>query len=133
MLLIDRTLAEHELLELFHDVDHDGSSLFCSLIHFIFDCLPLGDGFIQYKEFSDYFGSDLQSNEASIVDLTILFNDIDLNHSGEITLDDLLKFFNHQSTMISKEEGELFFDMASDVKDEPKMNLDGKSMRKLFE
>lgn len=28
MLLVDRTLAEDELLQLFHDVDQDGSSLF---------------------------------------------------------------------------------------------------------
>lgn len=83
---------------------------------------------IQYKEFSDYFGTDLQSHEPSIVDLTILFNDIDLSHSGEITPDDLLKFFNHQSSMISQEESELFVNLASDLKDEPKITLDGNSI-----
>ena len=57
-----------------------------------------------------------------------------MNHSGEIKLDDLLKFFNHQSTLISKEEGELFFHLASDVKDEAKINLEGKSTREsIFE
>ncbi|CAF1328676.1 unnamed protein product [Adineta ricciae] len=96
MLIIDQTLAEHELLQLFNEIDRNN------------------DGFIQYKEFRDYFGDDLLTGEANVVELTTLFNEIDTNHTGTITLDQLLAFFNRQTTMISKEEAHLFLGMVSE-------------------
>jgi len=85
----------------------------------------LGDGFIQYKEFQDYFGDDLLTSEANIVELTTLFNEIDTKHSGIITLDQLLTFFNRHSTMISKEEAQIFLGMISDVGNENSISLKG--------
>jgi len=105
MLIIDRTLAEHELLRIFNEMDRNG------------------DGFIQYKEFRDYFGDDLLTSEASVVDLTILFNEIDINHTGNITLDQLLTYFNRHSPMITKEEGHMFLGMVSDIGNENNISL----------
>jgi len=82
-----------------------------------------GDGFIQYKEFRDYFGEDLLTSDANTVDLTSLFNEIDTNHCGSISVDQLLAFFNRYSTMISKEEAEIFLGMISDVGNENRITL----------
>lgn len=87
----------------------------------------LDDGFIQYKEFRDYFGDDLLTSEANPVELTSLFNEIGHDHSGVLTLDKLLAFFNRHSTMISKEEGEIFLGMISDVGNETSISLQGSS------
>jgi len=105
MLIIDKTLAEHELFRIFNEMDRNG------------------DGFIQYKEFRDYFGDDLLTSEANIVELTTLFNEIDTNHSGTITIDQLLTFFNRYSTMITKEEAQIFLGMISDVGNENSVSL----------
>lgn len=86
-----------------------------------FSCL--GDGFIQYKEFRDYFGDDLLTSEANTVDLISLFNEIDTNHCGSITVDELLTFFNRYSAMIRKEEAEVFLGMISDVGNEKSISL----------
>ncbi len=87
------------------------------------------DGFIQYKEFRDYFGDDLLTSEANVVELTTLFNEIDTDHSGTITIDQLLVFFNRNSTMISKEEAHLFLGMISDVGNENNISLKGISIK----
>ncbi|CAF3182874.1 unnamed protein product [Rotaria sp. Silwood2] len=107
MLLIDQTLAEHELFQIFNVIDRNG------------------DGFIQYKEFRDYFGDDLLTSEANVIELTTLFNEINTDQSETITLDQLLAFFNRYSTMITKEEAQLFFGMVSDVGNENTITLKG--------
>ena len=122
MLIIDRTLAEHELLRIFNEMDRNRrlrNLSFLSLLLFI------GDGFIQYKEFRDYFGEDLLTSEANTTELTSLFNEIDIDHSGSITNDQLLAFFNRHSSMISKEEAHLFLGMISDVGNENSISLQG--------
>ena len=86
----------------------------------------LDDGVIQYKEFQNYFGIDLLTSEPDIVDLTTLFNEIDLNHSGRITLNELLQFFNDQSPLITKEEGELFLGTMSENGNEESISFKGK-------
>ncbi|CAF0721495.1 unnamed protein product [Rotaria sordida] len=105
MLMIDATLAEHELLQIFNEMDRNG------------------DGFIQYKEFRDYFGDDLLTSEANVAELTTLFNEINTDQSETITLDQLLAFFNRYSTMITKEEAQLFLGMVSDVGNENTITL----------
>lgn len=87
--------------------------------------IVIDDGFIQYKEFRDYFGDDLLTSEANSVELTCLFNEIGRDHSGVVTLDELLAFFNRHSTMISKEEGEIFLGMISDVGNDKSISLQG--------
>lgn len=105
MLIIDRTLAEHELLSIFNEIDRND------------------DGFIQYKEFRDYFGDDLLTGDGDLVQLTNLFSEIDTNQSGTITLDELLNYFNRYSMMISKEEANVFLGMVSDVGNETSISL----------
>jgi Ca2+-binding EF-hand superfamily protein len=92
---------------------------FFSLIDF------LDDGLIQYNEFHDYFGHDFLTSEPSVVDLATLFNEIDINHSGNLTLNELLTFFNHQSPLISKEEGEIFLGTISDTGNEDSISFKG--------
>jgi Ca2+-binding EF-hand superfamily protein len=87
--------------------------------------LFVDDGFIQYKEFRDYFGDDLLTSEANVVELTTLFNEIDTDHSGSVTPDKLLTFFNRHSTMISQQEAELFLGMVSDIGNESSISLKG--------
>jgi Ca2+-binding EF-hand superfamily protein len=93
---------------------------------FLLFFIVLDDGFIEYKEFQDYFGHDFLTSEPSIVDLTTLFHEIDINHSGNITLTELLKFFNHQSPMITKEEGEIFLGTISNTGNENSISFKGK-------
>jgi len=95
-------------------------------LFFFYSLFFVDDGFIEYKEFQDYFGRDFLTSEPSIVDLTTLFHEIDINHSGNITLNDLLKFFNHQTPMITKEEGEIFLGTISDIGNENSISLKGK-------
>ena len=85
---------------------------------------------IQYKEFQQYFGTDLLNSEPDIVDLTILFNEIDQNHSGTINVHELLQFFNHQSPLISKEEGELFLGTMSETGNEDSISFKGNRTRR---
>ncbi len=92
----------------------------------------LDDGFIQYKEFRDYFGDDLLTSEANVVELTTLFNEIDIDHSGTITIDQLLAFFNGHSPMITKEEAHIFLGMISDVGNENSISLKGTKYKKHF-
>ena len=94
------------------------------LLHFC--SLFIDDGFIQYKEFRDYFGDDLLTSEANDVELISLFNEIGKDYSERMTLEQLLAFFNRHSTMISKEEGEIFLGMISDAGNEKSISLQGK-------
>jgi Ca2+-binding EF-hand superfamily protein len=94
-------------------------------IIYLFIFVILGDGFIQYKEFREYFGDDLLTSEASVVELTTLFKEIDIDHSGTITLDQLLTFFNQHSPMITKEEAHIFLGMVSDIGNENSISLKG--------
>ena len=123
MLIIDRTLAEHELLSIFNEIDRNGNEKFvCSLsFNEKFSCLD--DGFIQYKEFRDYFGDDLLTGDGDLVHLTNLFSEIDTNQSGTITVEELLDYFNRYSMMISKEEANVFLGMVSDVGNETSISL----------
>ncbi|CAF3232028.1 unnamed protein product [Rotaria socialis] len=105
MLVIDKTLAEHELFQLFNEIDRNS------------------DGFIQYKEFRDYFGEDLLTDEANVVELTALFNEINTDKSSSITLDQLLAFFNRNSTMITEQEARIFLGMVSDAGNENSISL----------
>ncbi|UJR35386.1 hypothetical protein I4U23_028143 [Adineta vaga] len=105
MLIIDQTLAEHEIFGLFNEIDRNN------------------DGFIQYKEFRDYFGDDLLTSDANIIELTTLFNEIDRNQSGTITLDQLLAFFNRHTPMITEEEAHLFLGMVSEIGNENSISL----------
>lgn len=89
------------------------------------------DGVIQFKEFQTYFGNDLLSSEPDIVDLTTLFNEIDVNHSGRIHLPELLHFFNEQSPLISKEDGELFLGSMSENGNEESISFKGKITNKI--
>jgi Ca2+-binding EF-hand superfamily protein len=84
--------------------------------------IVLDDGLIQYKEFHDYFG---HTSEPSLVDLTTLFNEIDIHHSGTLTLNELLKYFNHQSSLITTEEGKLFLGAISDSGNEDSISFKG--------
>jgi len=123
MLMIDQTLAEHEVFQIFTEVDRNRICVcFSSHWNWVFFSFQ-GDGFIQYKEFRDYFGEDLLTSDANTVDLTSLFNEIDTNHCGSISVDKLLAFFNRYSTMISKEEAEIFLGMISDVGNENRITL----------
>jgi Ca2+-binding EF-hand superfamily protein len=122
MLLIDRTLPEFDILQIFNDIDQNRKnyfSFFFSLINF------LDDGLIQYKEFHEYFGHDFLTSEPSIVDLTTLFNEIDINHSGNLTLNELLKFFNHHLPLITAEEGRIFLGTISDSGNEDSISFKG--------
>lgn len=131
ILLIDRTLTENDVLELFNDIDQNRKKVFFLFFLEIFVFCLLDDGSIDCKEFQDYFGKDLLTSEPSIVDLTELFHEIDINHSGNITLNKLLKFFNHQSSMITKEEGEIFLGTISDIGNENSISFKGKICLKL--
>jgi len=95
--------------------------------------IHLGDGFIQYKEFRDYFGDDLLTSEANTVELTSLFNEIDTDHSGTIKLDQLLAFFNRHSTMITKEEAQIFLGMISDIGNENSISLKGRNSTNILQ
>lgn len=88
--------------------------------------LFIDDGFIQYKEFREYFGDDLLTSEANDVELISLFNEIGKDHTEKLTLEQLLAFFNRHYPMISKEEGEIFLGMISDVGNEKSISLQGK-------
>ncbi len=87
------------------------------------------DGFIQYKEFRDYFGDDLLTSEANTAELTTLFNEIDTDHLGSITFDQLLAFFNRHATLITKEEAHIFLGMVSDAGNENNISLKGKTTK----
>lgn len=105
------------------------------LFFFLLSCfflLCLDDGSIDYKEFQDYFGNDLLTSEPSIIELTELFHDIDIHDSGHITLNELLQFFNHQTSMITKEEGEIFLGTISDNGNENSISFKGYFILKLF-
>lgn len=91
--------------------------------------IDLGDGFIQYKEFRDYFSDDLLTGEANAVELTALFNEINTNKSDSITIDELLAFFNRNSTMITKEEAQIFLGMVSGVGNDNSITLKGISFK----
>lgn len=124
MLLIDRTLSESEIHQIFDDIDRNRKN---SPILFPFSLFSLlDDGVIQYKEFQNYFGMDLLTSEPDIVDLTTLFNEIDLNHSGRISLNELLQFFNDQTPLITKDEGELFLGTMSETGNEESISFKGK-------
>ncbi|CAF1027876.1 unnamed protein product [Didymodactylos carnosus] len=99
MLTIDSTITDQELLGSFTEMDQNG------------------DGFIQYKEFKDYFGEDL-TNDAKESDLTDLFNDIDFDGDGIITTTELLSYFNRQTKFLSESEAILFVGMVSDAGNE---------------
>lgn len=129
MLIIDSTLAEHELLTLFNEIDRNGTPLAVALASTLIALLMLGDGFIQYKEFRDYFGDELLTGEANVVELTTLFNEIDTARTGTISLEQLLAFFNRHTAMISEEEAHLFLGMASDIGNENCISLRGKPHR----
>ncbi|CAF4052093.1 unnamed protein product, partial [Rotaria sordida] len=66
---------------------------------------------------------DLLTSEANVAELTTLFNEINTDQSETITLDQLLAFFNRYSTMITKEEAQLFLGMVSDVGNENTITL----------
>jgi Ca2+-binding EF-hand superfamily protein len=70
---------------------------------------------IEYKEFRDYFGIDVFTNEPNDVDARILFDEIDRQQTGQLSAENLIEFFNQQSNLISREEGELFLGIASDT------------------
>ena len=84
-----------------------------------------GDGFIQFKEFRDYFGDELLTGEANVVELTTLFNEIDTTRSGTVTLDQLLAFFNRHTAMITEDEAHVFLGMVSDIGNENSISLRG--------
>lgn len=129
MLLIDRTLSESDIHEIFNEIDQNRKTTKFFFLHILL-LFIVDDGLIQYKEFQQYFGTDLLSSEPDIVDLTILFNEIDQNHSGRITVSELLQFFNHQSPLISKEEGELFLGTMSETGNEDSISFKGKTNKK---
>ena len=110
------------------DIQRNGSQWYrCGIDGSFSSVLRLvsADGFIQYKEFRDYFGDDLLAGEANTVELTALFNEIDVDRSGSITFTQLLAYFNRHATMISEEETHVFLGMVSDIGDENNISLKG--------
>ena len=87
--------------------------------------LILGDGVIEYKEFRDYFGIDVFTEEPSDADARILFDEIDHQKTGALSLEKLLEFFNLQSNLISREEGELFLGIASSTGNQNSISYPG--------
>ena len=111
------------------DIQRNGPQWYRCWIDASFSTLTLrlvsADGFIQYKEFRDYFGDDLLTGEANTVELTALFNEIDVDRSGSITFAQLLAYFNRHATMISEDETHVFLGMVSDIGDENNISLKG--------
>jgi Ca2+-binding EF-hand superfamily protein len=86
----------------------------------------LDDGFIQYKEFRDYFGDDLLTGDAAPSELSSLFKEIDHDQSGSITVEQLLSFFNRHSVMVTEEEARVFLGMVSDAGNDNSISFKGK-------
>ena len=135
ILLIDRSVEEHELLQIFDEIDRNGQ-LSTVVEHWCLSDLAslfiVGDGAIEYKEFRDYFGVDVFSEEPSDAELRLLFDELDLQQTGELSLEKLLAFFNRQNPLISREEGERFLGIASKTDNESTISYSGNTHISLF-